>query len=750
MLREKIIQLAATIRLVLLILSRQHVVIRDTSFDDLKKKIESLKQNKIICDHRLTQIESANNKGKNIIEENTLAKPVKFDSRQDMFLGMMQIVTTHKWYLYPPIILGTPFINAIYPFTNINAKDFSATYKDIDISYTFISDCISRDINVLINMKQKHVDSLQLELFSINIFDTLKSIKVTKARGRGSYTRGRGRSSSKSSGSSYGSSSSSSIIQRRGMSLVKLTSPSKEDASLIHLDDIPENNPLCAQLQAYLSQKQSDTFASVAKEEVNDIKSYVKVSKKQMIFLLENFDIQKKRRILEDIPEISGYNTSENIYNFSKMIIKQIISVEDWGISTMKERQISLNKVSMNFTYWDYIHAFDKVLIYNNERHKHTWFIKVCAKIFAEPIPNWFLNWWSYHDPTTKILPDPFLKLYNSWVNISSNLNELYHTDHICYIERIEQIYFFIEFSIPWIHKWTPEIPRQSLYGQELLDLIKQRIQEYCLVPQKGIIHDSSVRHIARNISIQDGNKEEMINNYLDELRKNILLNITQYEKSDTSMQSETSDDVVDIQEAQLCEPTTEDVLEKEEDLLRKLKGKDHSLVLNSSGQTIRLLNKRDIDLYKSQYKFLHIGMVQFSFKPLALKGLPETFLATLRDARTLNFQQSLMGSIESTVAYGPFYFNTQSNLQISLTYSNILDVLTLNFDEKIPYNRHSFSNRRSLAIKHISPVKPLYDKNKNKIDPRLNIVRSNDKSSDISDKDIPYASEMDFNLNDT
>uniref|UniRef100_M1DWJ3 Uncharacterized protein n=1 Tax=Solanum tuberosum TaxID=4113 RepID=M1DWJ3_SOLTU len=66
--------------------------------------------------------------------------------------------------------------------------------------------------------------------------------------------------------------------------------------------------------------------------------------------------------------------------------------------------------------------------------------------------------------------------------------------------------------------------------------------------------------------------------------------------------------------------------------------------------QTIRLLNKRDIELYKSQYKFLHIGMTQIAFKSLTLKGLPETFLAALRDARNLNFRQSLMGSIESTV----------------------------------------------------------------------------------------------------
>ncbi|XP_049360383.1 uncharacterized protein LOC125825086 [Solanum verrucosum] len=81
-------------------LSNQHVIIRDTSFDDLKgeikqlkQEIKSLKQNKIICDHRLTQIESTNNKGKNIVEENTLAKPINCDPKQNMFLGMMQVVT---------------------------------------------------------------------------------------------------------------------------------------------------------------------------------------------------------------------------------------------------------------------------------------------------------------------------------------------------------------------------------------------------------------------------------------------------------------------------------------------------------------------------------------------------------------------------------------------------------------------------------------------------------------------------------
>ncbi|KAG5580588.1 hypothetical protein H5410_051215 [Solanum commersonii] len=362
-LREKIIQLAAA---------------KTSSSSNIPNDKNVKDEFNYSAPYSLSEIESANSKGKNKVDdstakENTLANTLNIDPKQNMFLGIMQIVTAHKW-MDPPW--------------------------------------------------------------------------VTKARGRGSYTRGRGRSSSsKTSGSSYGSSSSSPIIQKGGISLVKLASSSNEVTSSIHLDDIPENNLLYAQLRAYLSQKQSDTFASVAKEEVDDIKSYERVVKKEMIFLIENSEIQRKEepwKIFQrylfnglyfpgesyktrlyyetiltntgsvEFQHFSSYNTSENVYNFSKMIIKQIISIEEWGISSMKERQINLNKIPTNFTCWDYINAFTKVLYYNNERHKHTWFIKVCAKIFVDPIPNWFLNWWSYHGPTVKILPDPFLKLYKN------------------------------------------------------------------------------------------------------------------------------------------------------------------------------------------------------------------------------------------------------------------------------------------------------------------------------------------------
>ncbi|KAG5581548.1 hypothetical protein H5410_052175 [Solanum commersonii] len=208
------------------------------------------------------------------------------------------------------------------------------------------------------------------------------------------------------------------------------------------------------------------------------------------------------------------------------------------------------------------------------------------------------------------------------------------------------------------------------------------------------------------------------------------------------------------------------------------------------------------------------------------------------------------MGSIESTVSYGPVYFNTQPNMQLSLTDANILDALTLNnllqivnprcrlydvsnqtilvetnfarskvttrrhikweeidfptsrtldsvispnqltdavtnsdlshisqnFDGKIciqSYDNSYASHRQSLtnnnrkilpAIHHIFPIEPIYGPARDRvaslhtlasnsnslvekvnIDPRTNIVQVND---DVSYKDIPSVSEMEFDPN--
>ncbi|KAG5606964.1 hypothetical protein H5410_028456 [Solanum commersonii] len=108
------------------------------------------------------------------------------------------------------------------------------------------------------------------------------------------------------------------------MSLYNLNFRAQEKASSIHLEDIPESDPLYAKIHEFLTQKQGDSFASIAKEEVDDIKTYEKRREEPWKIF---------QRYLVNGLYFPGYNTSENVYNFSKMIIKHVIHIEDWEFS---------------------------------------------------------------------------------------------------------------------------------------------------------------------------------------------------------------------------------------------------------------------------------------------------------------------------------------------------------------------------------------------------------------------------------
>ncbi|KAG5609454.1 hypothetical protein H5410_020735 [Solanum commersonii] len=169
-------------------------------------------------------------------------------------------------------------------------------------------------------------------------------------------------------------------------------------------------------------------------------------------------------------------------------------------------------------------------------------------------------------------------------------------------IKTYEKIYFFIELSVPWIHKWVPEVDfteeqipclyrtyynnfwdklmkkdsqTKSIYEQELLDLITKTIHDYKSIPNKGIMTDdsTSVKHMARKFSNHDEREQnEMIMKYLEEVKKKILLNVSHYAKSDSSMCSETSEDMHEAQPYEEESPV--DARKKAEDFLAKLKDK--------------------------------------------------------------------------------------------------------------------------------------------------------------------------------
>lgn len=76
----------------------------------------------------------------------------------------------------------------------------------------------------------------------------------------------------------------------------------------------------------------------------------------------------------------------------------------------------------------------------------------------------------------------------------------------------------------------------------------------------------------------------------------------------------------------------------------------------------------------------MHIILIQVTFKPLALKGLPENFVAALRDGRNNKGKKSLIGTVQKSLAYGLIYFNTYPNLYISLSHVNSLDAFYIKY----------------------------------------------------------------------
>ncbi|KAG5592168.1 hypothetical protein H5410_042682 [Solanum commersonii] len=443
--------------------SKQTMIIRDTSFDDLKREIEHLKeeikflkQNYIICDHRLTHIESANSKGKNKVddstaEENTPANTLNIDLKQFFFKNdansplydklkkdhkkswtnsLTDLVKTIKErvkYL-PCLTLANPTWSKIVETDVSNMcygkwSDAQKKYATVAHEMLSIAKYVLKFQDDLYNQKFAQLSPFDFEIHykkgsdnSLPDFlsreylssDGMDPPWITKARGKCSYTRGRGRSSPSLSRSSYGSSSSSTpIIQKGGMSLYNLNSRAQEKASSsIYLKDIPKSDPLYAKLQE---------------------------------FILKN-----KRR------------------------------EEPWKI-------------------------FQRYL--------------VNGLYFPEFSVSWIYKWVPEVDFTEEQIPCLYRTYYNNF----------------------------------WDKLMKKDPQTKSIYGQELLDLITKTIHNYKSIPNKGIMTDdsTSVKYMARKISNHDEEEQnEMIMNYLEEVKKKILLNISHYAKSDSLICSETSEDM--------------------------------------------------------------------------------------------------------------------------------------------------------------------------------------------------------------
>ncbi|KAG7966020.1 hypothetical protein I3843_08G029400 [Carya illinoinensis] len=92
------------------------------------------------------------------------------------------------------------------------------------------------------------------------------------------------------------------------------------------------------------------------------------------------------------------------------------------------------------------------------------------------------------------------------------------------------------------------------------------------------------------------------------------------------------------------------------------------------------LFQKKTIkSLQEKGYKFMHIASIQVAIVPLVRKGIDACVLLCLCDGRHKNFNNSVLGIVQTSLIDGPVHFNCYPDLTVDLFDNNVLSTLTLN-----------------------------------------------------------------------
>ena len=103
-------------------------------------------------------------------------------------------------------------------------------------------------------------------------------------------------------------------------------------------------------------------------------------------------------------------------------------------------------------------------------------------------------------------------------------------------------------------------------------------------------------------------------------------------------------------------------------------------MITKEKVEEIQLFSEEAIHKHRqNNYKVLHIGLVQVAIKPLFRLGQNIPILVMLRDARNLNFNNSLLAVLNSNLESGPVYFDCYPNFTVGLHDPTILSALTIN-----------------------------------------------------------------------
>lgn len=106
----------------------------------------------------------------------------------------------------------------------------------------------------------------------------------------------------------------------------------------------------------------------------------------------------------------------------------------------------------------------------------------------------------------------------------------------------------------------------------------------------------------------------------------------------------------------------------------------EKTIKLQSEDEELFLLSSDSFENKREKFNYIHIGCVQVALKPLVMEGtINASALLCLRDTRHNNFEDSLIGTVQTSIGHGPVFFNCFPNLTLSLEDKNLLEALQLN-----------------------------------------------------------------------
>ncbi|KAL5805008.1 hypothetical protein ACOSQ3_031808 [Xanthoceras sorbifolium] len=178
--------------------------------------------------------------------------------------------------------------------------------------------------------------------------------------------------------------------------------------------------------------------------------------------LSPTIDSQKSRQWFETIlmetgcARITHYYKSNKQISYSKLIILDVFSHQDWGDNLFSKQKFKDSRAHPgSYNFFDYVQAWNEVLNYQNISYGHSWFIKlsITTKDFSRaPIPCWFQQWLLQFGIIGDALPECVLETSNKFYQ---------HNQKKVPIE-FSFLYFLVLYQVPWIIKWEYQFNEDS------------------------------------------------------------------------------------------------------------------------------------------------------------------------------------------------------------------------------------------------------------------------------------------------